>query len=247
MSSGGIKSAVAAARYASEHELTLVHVSYGQLGAGAEIDAVRALAGCFSSARWITLDLPTVAQFRASSSKPTDAGPPSDLGGPEGKASLPAASVRGLLPAILSVGLQCASQAGVSIVVTGLSRFCDAVHLGHFSPDGRPDRLHEFLQTFNTMAESLTPQAARVSVEAPLADIGYREIVKLALRFELPLDKTWTCQGAGPRPCRACGPCNARTRAFTESAMMDPLAAPLSPLAATPQGGNAQSRRTHAS
>jgi hypothetical protein len=40
-----------------------------------------------------------------------------------------------------------------------------------------------------------------------------------AYRFGVPLEHTWTCERAGPRPCGRCDPCKARANAFIEAVM----------------------------
>lgn len=221
LTGGGIKGAVAAARRASDNELVLVHVDYGQPSARAEVKALRDLAETFSSARVVALDLPHVRQLQQDSA---DSRSSPGGGNPRrGEASSLAAPSRGLVPVLMSVGVQCAMRFGAATVATGLSRLCDATHFGMPPVEEAIDGRREFVYAFNLMIESLSAQRSKVRMEAPLMDVDYGQMVKLAQRFGVPLEKTWTCEQSRTQPCGRCNPCKARARAFIEAALVDPL------------------------
>ena len=73
------------------------------------------------------------------------------------------------------------------------------------------------------MMDSFLPGRATASLEVPLIDATYGEIVKLARHFHTPLEKTWTCAQATARPCGRCEPCKTRAAAFAEAGIVDPL------------------------
>ncbi len=224
LTGGGIKGAVAAARCAADNDLILVHVAYGQQSASAELRAVEAFRATlpFSSVMALTMGHVTELQQEF----PGLSGLHADRTGVYGVTdALSEATLRGFTPVLLSVGVQCALRAGAKTVVTGLSSLCDESHLGIVGDGGTTDRRHEFLHSFNLMMENLPTPGSNVRVEAPLIDVSLSQAVKLARRFGVPLEKTWTCQRSGPRPCRRCESCQARARAFIEASMIDPLSA----------------------
>ena len=51
-------------------------------------------------------------------------------------------------------------------------------------------------------------------LEGPVETLGKSVIVSLAQSLGVPLDKTWSCHGAGPAPCRDCAPCIERAQGF---------------------------------
>lgn len=224
LTGGGVQGAVAAALVAAQHELFLVHVDYGQGCAGAEFNAVEALAGSLSSARAVSLRMPHLKALQGLPEAVNPTGRSTRGRGRAGSEALSPASLRGLIPLLVTVGVQCGARLGTTVVVTGLSRFCNAVHLGVLESDGKLDRLHEFLHSFEIMLESLSARGPAVRIEAPLADLSYPQVLKLAERLAVPLEHTWTCERAGPRVCERCSPCNARRSAFLEAALVDPLA-----------------------
>lgn len=231
MTGGGIKGAVAAARSsAADDELLLVHADYGQPSAAAELNATRELAETFHQCRVISLTLPHVGQLHEGTKASPESSAPDS--GPDRREAevLSPASLRGLMPVLMSHAIQAGLRVGASTVVTGLTRLCDATHLG--LPPGYPsvadtDGWYEFVHSFNLMLASLSPQRARPKIEAPLIDMSYPQIIQLAARFEVPLKMTWTCEQGRPKPCGRCEPCKSRARAFLEVAMVDPLTSPL--------------------
>ena len=123
----------------------------------------------------------------------------------------------GLLPVMLTLAVQYAQRLGATSVVTGLSRFCEATHLGLFGAGGRIECLREFVHSFNIMVDSLHPRGAKVSVDAPLMDMSYSDVIRLGRHLDVPLESTWTCERSGPKTCNRCEPCKNRTAAFEAS------------------------------
>jgi len=228
LAGGGIKSAVAAAAAAStgEHELVLVHVDHGQASASAERSAVESLARSCQPSRLVRLDLPHFAELpRQLSMTAGIVRSPEQNRGMVTTTGTPGA-LRGLMPMLLTMGLQCGQRVGATSVVTGLSRHGDASRVGMGGLEDRPDAMREFLHAFGIMMECILPTSSKVSVEAPLVDLTPVEILRLAHRFDVPLESTWTCEESGPSPCARCKPCEARCRAFDQVGRPDPLLAP---------------------
>lgn len=219
LTGGGIKGAVAAARCADQGDVLLVHVDYGQPTARMERTAVGALASSLKNARALPLQAPPLA--RLGQAVDDDAG--SSMGGDDSQTTgelLPAV-MRGIVPVLFSVGYQTALRVKASQLVIGLSRVCDAAHLGLGATDARMDGRGELIQAFNIMADTLAPDGPRLV--APLMELTCAEILKLAQRFQVALEHTWTCLHARPQPCAACDPCKARAQAFVAADMADPL------------------------
>jgi len=234
MTGGGIKGAVAAARYASNHDLIFLHVNYAQPSASAELKAVKGLAGSFPSAKVLGLDLPHVSQLESSlpgRSETSQAPRSADANRTKGFSG---GVLRGLMPVLMSVAVQCAMRVGALKIVTGLSRWCEAIHLGLPPVEAHGDSRREFLHAVNIMIEDLGVQRSSACIEAPLIDMTYADVIKLAMRFRLPLEHTWTCEKSGALPCRRCDACQARSRAFIEGRIVDPLARAVSPTSSSP-------------
>ena len=223
LTGGGIKSAVSAARVA-DSELVLLHIAYGQPSASSERKAVESFARTLPRARICRIELP---YMRALSSGGLDA-----LGASTGKtaaapvsddtAAVSPSVLRGLMPVLISVAGQVAIRIGAETITLGLSRLSDAAHVGLPLVDGRPDSHREFIHACDVMLELLLRPRTRVKLECPLMDVGHAEIIQLAHRFRVPLERTWSCLGLALHPCGKCAGCHARTSAFSAAGYDDP-------------------------
>ncbi len=211
-SGGGIKAAVAAARYAADHELILLHTDYGQAGAPLEFDALEQLAASFPRARAIRIPLPDIARLREST------GPASGSRG-----ALSPVVLQGQFCVILAAGIQQALREGSTLLVTGLSSKCSAAHLGLPGVESASDTLREFLHAYQVMTEVLHPAGKPLQITSPLIDLTYPEILKLGHRLGVPFEKTRTCLSRRAAPCFRCDPCRRRAEAFREIGRPDPL------------------------
>ncbi|MGD2108658.1 MAG: 7-cyano-7-deazaguanine synthase [Phycisphaerae bacterium] len=225
LASGGIKSAVAAACSGADNELVFLHVHYGQQSATAEREALRAFGGSYPSSRVLMLGLPHFMQLEKATLGAGDelAGVADARSGGRGAPALPRTSLRGLMPIMLLVAVQTALRLGASKVLTGLTQFGDAAHLALPRAEGARGDRREFLHSFTILVESVLPERTSVAVEAPLIDLVDAEVVKLAKRFDIPFEKTWSCEQSGPKPCGTCSRCTARADAFVKAGLVDPL------------------------
>lgn len=226
LSSGGIKSAVAAARYAKDHELILLHVNHGQPAATRESAALDRLVQNWKNTRVVRATLPHMIQLRTTT--------PADRSGGEGQVSRgivgsmsgvgtpTPVGTRGLLPVLCSLGLQAALGYRATLLAVGLTKNDDATHIGLAPVETRPDLRREFLHAFNTMSETLL-RPRGLKLEAPLVDLQHHEVLLLAQRFQIPLEHTWSCDKPATHPCNQCDACKARTQAFAQAGFPDPL------------------------
>ena len=225
LSGGGLKSAAVAARLAPQHQLVFVHAAYGQRSAAMELQALRALVPVYPGARLVALELPHLMRVQEQL-EGAERGPGTAFtSGVVGSHVLSPTSLRGLLPVLLQAAVQCAWRIGATQVMTGLSRLADTTHLGLPGNEGRPDRLREFLHAYQIMLDSCSASRHGVAIESPFVDMAYPDIIRLAAHLETPLDRTWTCDRGGSRPCGRCQPCTARAEAFVAAGLADPVLA----------------------
>lgn len=230
LSGGGVKSAVAAARFAKDHEIILVHVNYGQGAAVREGAMLDQLSHTWPNSRVLRLTLPHMAQLRTGAAEPAvgvvSQAAKGIVGTPGAPGSASPAATRGLFPVLCSVGLQAALVHKAPQLIVGLTKADDAAHLGLPSAESHLDLRREFLHAFGIMVETLLRSRSPVKLEAPLIDLRYHEVFLLARRFQVPLEKTWTCDKPGAAPCRQCDSCRARAQACTQAGSSDPLLTP---------------------
>ena len=229
-----MKSAVAAARYAKDHELILVHANYGQSAAVREAAMLDHLSSVWPNARVIHLTLPHLAQLRSATADGGGAISQAAKGIVGSASGSTTAAARGLFPVLCSIGLQAALVHKATQIVVGLTKVDDAAHLGLPSAETHLDLRREFLHAFGIMMETLLRSRSPVRIEAPLIDLRYHEVFLLARRFQIPIERTWTCEKPGTVPCRQCDSCRARAQACAQAGSPDPLLAPSQAESLTP-------------
>ncbi len=219
MTGGGVKAAVTAARFAVDHELVLLHIDYGQRSSKAELEAIHALSTVYQSAHIIALDMPHAGQLQQQLASRGGDSARDFASGVIHADVLSESTVRGLFPVLLSTGLQCAARVGAAVLAVGVSRMADSSHVGWALGAGHPDYQREILHAFSIMAEAMLGHTATPRIEAPLLDVSYSEIFKLASNMKVPLDRTWSCERPGPRACGQCSRCKLRLEALVDAGL----------------------------
>lgn len=219
LASGGLKSAVAARRVAHDHDLVLLHIDYGQAATLHERRALKEFASDLPHVRLIGMKLPYT---KALGSLATSDQPGMEL---EPGEELPPTATKGLVPVMITVGVQCALHCGARTLVTGMIQpTLDDGSLLNQSLT-HPDRARELLHLMDVMIElSVGQRNHPLSLEMPLIDLTFDETIKLGLRLNVPFEKTRTCAAGQAAACGQCPPCVARAQAFLVAGVGDPLA-----------------------
>ncbi len=216
LTSGGINSSVAAVCAQQAGPVHLLHVDFGQVAAAGQRAAVRALADALG-AGFTGLDMPHVSKV---------AGIARDgAGRAERQAAVRidrVSSVPGLMPALLSAGVQLAHRLGATVVQTGASEHADELETESAPGRGSPDHRRDFFYLYQVMLEQLQRAKTPIRLETPLIDLSRSEILKLGQRSKTPFDLTYSCREARDAPCGQCNGCTARARAFKEAGLLDP-------------------------
>lgn len=85
-----------------------------------------------------------------------------------------------------------------------------------------PDNSPEFIKMMNQLIKIAVKNNPKVSIEAPLNYMDKQAIIKTALKYNVPLEHTWTCVTNGDKPCGNCQPCRNRREAFESIGLKDP-------------------------
>jgi len=89
-------------------------------------------------------------------------------------------------------------------------------------PDCRPEYYQAAVETLRLGSKLGTQYGVPIQIETPLIALGKAEIVRLGIDVGAPLDRTWSCYGAGPQPCGRCDSCTLRAKGFAEAGVADP-------------------------
>jgi 7-cyano-7-deazaguanine synthase len=89
-------------------------------------------------------------------------------------------------------------------------------------PDARP----EFLQLMNELVRVGTrtgQEGSTIDIANPLIAYNKSDVLRLALKLNVPLELTWSCYEDAPTPCGKCRGCLTRQKAFHAVGVPDPL------------------------
>ena len=210
--SGGMDSCVTAAVAAQEHDLALLHSSYGQRTEARERQAYEAIAAHFQAPFRLAIEQRYLSRIGGSAL--TDAA----LAVPE--ANLEAAKA-GEIP-ITYVPFRNAHFLSVAVSwaeVLGARR----IFIGAVEQDssGYPDCRPEYYRAFNEVIRLGTRPETRIEICAPLIQMSKAEIVRRGVELGAPLHLTWSCYQASEAACGACDSCALRLRAFAQAGLSD--------------------------
>jgi 7-cyano-7-deazaguanine synthase len=216
LASGGMDSTVAAWLAARDHDLALLHASYGQRTEARERRAFEAIADRLGlpPARRRTLDIGFLAALGGSALTDPALPVPVDAEPPGGGPGLPATYVPFRNAHLLAAAVSWAELLGARAVVIG------AVEE---DGSGYPDCRAEFLECFERAARLGTGLGERISILAPLVHLSKGDIVRAGLEAGAPFELTWSCYQAEAEACGRCESCRLRLRGFREAGAADPL------------------------
>ncbi|MBF0504764.1 MAG: 7-cyano-7-deazaguanine synthase QueC [Candidatus Omnitrophica bacterium] len=89
---------------------------------------------------------------------------------------------------------------------------------------GYPDCRPEFIRAFQAMLKrglKSSLEGKNIKVCTPLIHLSKAQIVKLAVKLEVPLELTWSCYNAGAAPCGTCDSCRLRAQGFAQAKIVD--------------------------
>jgi 7-cyano-7-deazaguanine synthase len=128
---------------------------------------------------------------------------------------IPATYVPGRNTVFLAIALSLAEAENAEAIYLGIN----AVDYSGY-PDCRPEYLaaYQHLATLSSKA-GLAGKAPKLV--APLMLDSKTEIVRRALRLEVPIAQTWSCYQGNEEPCGLCDSCRIRDRALIDAGCAD--------------------------
>lgn len=211
--SGGMDSCVAAAVASKEHELAMLHISYGQRTQRRELRAFKEIAGHYGARCTLVADIGYLREIGGSSL--TDMSVPVQRADP-GRSGIPTSYVPFRNTHFLAVAVSWAE-------VTDARR----IFIGAAEPDssGYPDCHAVYYEAFNELIRVGTKPETEIEVVAPLIEMKKAEIIRLGIDLGAPLHLTWSCYQNEDAPCGECDSCALRAKGFEEAGVSDPIIA----------------------
>jgi 7-cyano-7-deazaguanine synthase len=203
-------SCVVTAIAARDHDLALLHCTYGQRTAGREREAFEAISRYYGVTTKMVADLSFLGRIGGSSL--TDAGIPVE-NGESRPGEIPSTYVPFRNTLFLSVAVSWAE------VLSIRKAFIGAVESD--SP-GYPDCRNLYFEAFNEVAR-LGTESGNISVLTPLVEKRKSEIIEIGLELEAPLHLTWSCYVRSDVACGRCESCTLRLKGFRDAGIEDPI------------------------
>lgn len=215
--SGGMDSCVTAAMASLHHELSFLHINYGQRTEKRELKAFNALADYYHVQQRLIADLTHLSKIGGSSltDKRIDItkADPTKLFKPK-KNEIPTSYVPFRNANILSVAVSWAEVIGAEKVFIGVVEE---------DSSGYPDCRKEFYDAFDTVIKFGTKPETHITTVAPLIRLRKSEIVKCGLELKAPFELTWSCYKDEDLACGICDSCALRLRGFQLAGVEDPI------------------------
>ncbi|HEX9764059.1 MAG TPA: 7-cyano-7-deazaguanine synthase QueC [Candidatus Acidoferrales bacterium] len=209
--SGGMDSCVTAAIAAQEHELALLHATYGQRTEARERRAFDDIADFYQVKDRLVARLDHFGEIGASAlTDPSIPVPEADLS----RATIPASYVPFRNAHLLAIGVSWAEALGAKQVCIG-AVWEDS--------SGYPDCRPEYYSIFNELVRVGTRPETQLEIITPLIHMKKHEIVRRGIGLGAPLHLTWSCYQSEEEACGTCDSCALRLRAFSQAGAEDSI------------------------
>lgn len=212
LTSGGLDSCVTAAVAAQDHQLALMHATYGQRTASRERQAFEQIADHFQvpPERRLVLDIGFLAAIGGSALTDRRIEVPEGTPG----TGIPVTYVPFRNAHLLASGVSWAEVLGAR-----------EVYIGAVEEDssGYPDCRDIFIKAFERAIQLGTAAGTGLVLRTPLIHSNKGQIVARGVALNAPLHLTWSCYQRETLACGRCESCYLRLKGFREAGVVDPI------------------------
>jgi len=209
--SGGMDSTTAAFIAKSEgYEIIPVHFNYGQRTEKRELKAFNDICDYLNSDNRYIIDIPFFKQIGASALVDESIEVPID----GIKPGIPVTYVPFRNGIFLSIAAAVAEKEGA-----------EAIYIGVVEEDssGYPDCTEEFIKNMQKAINSGTKPETNIEIKTPLVHLKKEDIVKTAIKYNVPLELTWSCYQNEDEACGVCDSCRLRLKGFEKAGIKDKI------------------------
>ena len=209
--SGGLDSATTAAIAIKRgHEVIALSFRYGQRHAK-ELAAAQKIATALGITEHYITDI-NLSQWGGSSLTDESINIPQD--GVELDV-IPSTYVPGRNTVFIAIALSLAEAKNAEAIYLGIN----AVDYSGY-PDCRPEYLAAYQKLAN-LSSKVGIEGYAPRLVAPLVEDSKVDIVRQALKLNVPIADTWSCYQGGETPCGVCDSCRIRDRALIDAGRID--------------------------
>jgi len=100
-----------------------------------------------------------------------------------------------------------------------------ALYIGVVEEDssGYPDCRENFIDAINRAINLGTKDETKIEIKTPLIHLKKEDIVKIAIKYGVPLELTWSCYKNEDEACGVCDSCRLRLKGFKKAGLKDPI------------------------
>jgi len=208
--SGGMDSALSAYIAKKEgFEIVGIHFNYNQRTQNKELECFKKISNSLNAKEYI-IDLDFFKQIGASALIDKSIAVPTD----GIKPGVPITYVPFRNGIFLSIAAAVAEKEGA-----------EAIYIGVVEEDssGYPDCTENFIKSMQKSINLGTKEETKISIKTPLIHLKKEDIVKEAIKLNVPLEHTWSCYQNEDRACGVCDSCRLRLKGFKKAGVKDPI------------------------
>ena len=209
--SGGMDSTLSAYMMKSKgYEIIAVHFNYDQRTEAKELECYIKIIDALGVVEHYEIDLDFFAQIGASAL--TDHRIDVPTGGLE--EGVPVTYVPFRNGIFLSIAAAIAEKEGAEVISIGVVEE---------DSSGYPDCREAYIESMQRSINLGTKDETQLRIAMPLVRLKKEEIVAEALKYDVPLELTWSCYKNEERACGVCDSCRLRLKGFELAGVNDPI------------------------
>jgi len=209
--SGGMDSTLSAyIMKQANYEIVAVHFNYNQRTQTKELECFYDICKELNVSQKYVLDLDFFKQLGASALTDTNIEVPI-TGLEEG---VPVTYVPFRNGIFLSMSAAIAEKEGAEVISIGVVEE---------DSSGYPDCRENYIQSMQNSINLGTKDETQIEIKMPLVHLQKSQIVKEALKLQVPLELTWSCYKNEDEACGVCDSCRLRLNGFKIAGVKDPI------------------------
>jgi 7-cyano-7-deazaguanine synthase len=192
------------------YEVIPVHFNYGQRTEKRELKSFNDICEFAGIENKYVIDIPFFKQIGASALIDENLEVPTD----GLKPGVPITYVPFRNGIFLSIAAAIAEKEGANAIFIGVVEE---------DSSGYPDCTEDFIKKMQDAINAGTKPETNIEIKAPLIHLKKEDIVKEAIKYNVPLELTWSCYQNENEACGVCDSCRLRLKGFEKAGIKDKI------------------------